>query len=110
MIARLDRPARNVFFVSGLMESGVNFIALDMPQADRFMLHVYAAMAEEEARRISQRTKDALAASKAAEPNLAKWCIARSEIPGQADVFALQIGPQLALSQRASRSDACANS
>ena len=65
VIAKLDRLARNVHFVSGLMETGVDFVAVDMPTADRFMLHVYAAMAEEEGRRISQRTKAALAAAKA---------------------------------------------
>lgn len=65
VIAKLDRLARNVHFVSGLMESGVDFVAADMPQADRFMLHIFAAMAEEEGRRISERTKSALAAAKA---------------------------------------------
>lgn len=65
IIAKLDRLARNVHFISGLMETGVDFVAVDMPTADRFMLHVYAAMAEEEGRRISQRTKAALAAAKA---------------------------------------------
>lgn len=64
VIAKLDRLARNVHFISGLMESGVDFVAADMPNADRFMLHVYAAMAEEEGRRISERTKAALAAAK----------------------------------------------
>ena len=47
------------------MESNVDFVAVDMPTADRFMLHVYAAMAEEEGWRISQRTKAALAVAKA---------------------------------------------
>ena len=64
VIAKLDRLARNVHFISGLMESGIDFVAADMPNADRFMLHVYAAMAEEEGRRISERTKAALAAAK----------------------------------------------
>ncbi len=64
VIAKLDRLARNVHFISGLMESGVDFLAADIPQADRFMLHVYAAMAEEEGRRISERTKAALKAAK----------------------------------------------
>jgi DNA invertase Pin-like site-specific DNA recombinase len=64
LIAKLDRLARNVFFISGLMESSVRFVAVDMPTKDRLMLHVQAAFAEEEARRISQRTKEALAAAK----------------------------------------------
>ena len=64
VIAKLDRLARNVHFISGLMESGVDFVAADMPQADRFMLHIFAAMAEEEGRRISERTKAALQAAK----------------------------------------------
>lgn len=65
LIAKLDRLARNVAFIANLLESGVKFIAVDMPNADRFMLHVYAAMAEEEGRRISERTKSALASAKA---------------------------------------------
>ena len=64
VIAKLDRLARNVHFISGLMESGVDFVAVDQPTKDRFMLHVQAAFAEEEARRISMRTKEALAAAK----------------------------------------------
>ena len=72
VIAKLDRLARNVHFVSGLMETRVDFVAVDMPVADPFMLHVYAAMAEEESRRISIRTKDALAAAKARGVELGK--------------------------------------
>lgn len=64
VIAKLDRLARNVHFISGLMESNVFFLAADQPTKDRFMLHLQAAFAEEEARRISQRTKEALAAAK----------------------------------------------
>ncbi|HKP05437.1 MAG TPA: recombinase family protein [Chthoniobacterales bacterium] len=63
-IAKLDRLARNVHFISGLLETGVNFLAVDQPTKDRFMLHLHAAFAEEEARRISIRTKEALAAAK----------------------------------------------
>jgi DNA invertase Pin-like site-specific DNA recombinase len=65
LIARLDRLARNVKFISSLMEEGVPFVACDMPNATPFMLHVYAAVAEEEARAISKRTRAALAAAKA---------------------------------------------
>lgn len=64
VIAKLDRLGRNVHFISGLMESGIEFVAADNPSKDRFMLHIRAAMAEEESRMIRQRTKDALAAAK----------------------------------------------
>lgn len=64
LIAKLDRLARSVFFISGLMESGVEFLAVDQPTKDRFMLHIQAAFAEEEARRISERTKAAMLSAK----------------------------------------------
>ena len=47
------------------METGVEFRCCDFPTADRTMLHIYAAMAEHEGRRISERIRDALAAKKA---------------------------------------------
>ena len=65
LIAKLDRLARNVAFVSNLMESGVEFVAADMPTVNRLTVHILAAVAEEEARMISARTKAALAAAKA---------------------------------------------
>lgn len=65
LIAKLDRLARNVAFVSNLMETGVEFVAVDMPQANRLTVHIIAAIAEHEAELISTRTKDALAAAKA---------------------------------------------
>ena len=65
IIAKLDRLARNVHFVAGLMESGVEFVATDMPTVNRITVHILAAVAEEEARMISARTKAALAAAKA---------------------------------------------
>ena len=65
VLAKLDRLARNVHFISGLMETGVDFAIADMPNADRFQLHLYAALAEKEGEVISQRTKAALQAAKA---------------------------------------------
>ena len=65
LIAKLDRLARNVHFVSGLMESKVKFVACDLPEANQLTIHIMAAFAEHEARRISERTRDALAAAKA---------------------------------------------
>lgn len=65
VIAKLDRLARNVRFIAGIMDSGVPFVAVDQPFANRLTLHVLAAIAEHEAAAISERTKAALAAAKA---------------------------------------------
>ena len=65
VIAKLDRLARNVHFISGLMNSDVEFVAVDMPSASRLTIHILAAVAEHEREMISQRTKAALAAAKA---------------------------------------------
>jgi DNA invertase Pin-like site-specific DNA recombinase len=65
VIAKLDRLARNVAFTSSLMESGVEFTACDFPTANRLTVHILAAVAEHEAKMISDRTKAALAAAKA---------------------------------------------
>lgn len=64
-IAKLDRLSRNMAFIANLMDSGVDFVACDMPAASRISLHIMAAMAEYERDMISQRTKAALAAAKA---------------------------------------------
>ena len=65
IIAKLDRLARNVAFIANLMESAVDFVAVDFPQANRLTLHILAAVAEHEREMISARTKAALAAAKA---------------------------------------------
>jgi DNA invertase Pin-like site-specific DNA recombinase len=62
VIAKLDRLARNVWLTSTLMESGIDFVACDNPHATRLTIHILAAVAEEEARLISERTKAALRA------------------------------------------------
>jgi DNA invertase Pin-like site-specific DNA recombinase len=65
IIAKLDRLARNVAFVSNLLEAGIEFEAVDFPQANRLTIHILAVVAEHEARMISDRTRLALAAAKA---------------------------------------------
>ncbi len=65
IIAKLDRLARNVAFVSNLMEAGVEFQAVDFPTANRLTIHILAAVAEHEARMTSERTRLALQAAKA---------------------------------------------
>lgn len=65
VIAKLDRLARNMAFTATLMDSGADFVACDNPEANRLTIHILAAVAEDEARRISERTTAALAAYKA---------------------------------------------
>jgi DNA invertase Pin-like site-specific DNA recombinase len=65
IIAKLDRLARNVAFIANLMDGGVEFVACDLPHANRLTLHLLAAIAEHEREMISQRTKAALQAAKA---------------------------------------------
>jgi len=65
VIAKLDRLSRNLAFLANLMEAGVDFVATDMPEANRTMLQMMAVFAEHERRMISQRTKDALQSAKA---------------------------------------------
>jgi DNA invertase Pin-like site-specific DNA recombinase len=65
LIAKLDRLSRNVHFVSGLIETGCDFVAADIPQANKVMIQMHAVMAEFEPDQISSRTKAALAAAKA---------------------------------------------
>jgi DNA invertase Pin-like site-specific DNA recombinase len=65
LVSKLDRLSRDVAFVSGLMAQRVPFIVAELGRdADPFMLHLYAALAEKERSLISQRTRDALNAAK----------------------------------------------
>src|SRR5439155_23680324 len=64
LIAKLDRLSRNAAFLLNLRDSGVDFVAVDMPHADKFTVGIMALVAEKERDMISQRTKDSLAAAR----------------------------------------------
>jgi DNA invertase Pin-like site-specific DNA recombinase len=101
VVAKLDRLSRDVHFVSGLMAHRVPFVVAELGRdADPFMLHLYAALAEKERSLISQRTKAALAAKKAAgvklgnPRNLTEISVAgRQAQRVEADRFAGEIAP-----------------
>jgi DNA invertase Pin-like site-specific DNA recombinase len=95
VIAKLDRLARNVAFISGLIESKVRFVAADMPDADKTMLQIYAVMAERERDAISKRTKEALAVAKARGVRLGRG----EEMHANADAFAKTMAPIVAQMQ-----------
>lgn len=65
LIAKLDRLSRDAHFLLGMQKAGVKFVAVDMPSANELTVGIMSLVAQEEARAISRRTKDALAASKA---------------------------------------------
>lgn len=65
VVAKLDRLARNAYFLLQLKAAGIEFLCCDMPDANHLTISILAAVAEDEARRISERTKAALAARKA---------------------------------------------
>jgi DNA invertase Pin-like site-specific DNA recombinase len=64
LIAKLDRFSRKVSFIAGIMEQGIGLAIAELPNATDFQLHIFAALAQEERRLISERTKAALAEAK----------------------------------------------
>ncbi len=103
VIAKLDRLARNVYFISGLMESGVEFVAVDMPEANRLTLHILAAVAEHEREMISKRTREALQVAKARGTHLGNPRPAEALVKGRGVIaahladFHDQVQPQVEL-------------
>ncbi|WP_426268122.1 recombinase family protein [Sphingomonas sp. LHG3443-2] len=101
IVAKLDRLSRDVHFISGLMAQRIPFIVAELgADADSFMLHLYAALAEKERKLISERTKAALAAKKAQgvklgnRTNLAEArAKAVASTKATADAFALNVLP-----------------
>lgn len=107
VIAKLDRLSRRVSFVSRLMESGVRFVAADNPSANELTINILAAVAQEERRMISQRTKAALAAAKRrgvklGNPKLSEARgAAQAAVQKRADLFASNVLPVIREAQAA---------
>jgi len=104
VVAKLDRLSRDVHFISGLMAHRVPFIVAELgADADPFMLHIYAALAEKERALIAKRTREALVAAKARGKSLggfrgragtAEDCAkGRAAKTAKADAFAATLRP-----------------
>ena len=107
-VAKLDRLARDVHFVSGLMAQRIPFISVEHgADADSFTLHLFAALAEKERALISARTKAALAAAKArgvalGNPRLSEArAVANARHKAGADTFAVSVTPAIREAQAA---------
>jgi len=88
VIAKLDRLSRNLAFVATIMESGVEFVAVDNPHANKLTIHILAAVAQHEREMISERTKAALAAARARGTQLGNPRLAAAAKRGVASIKA----------------------
>ena len=100
LVAKLDRLSRKVSFLATMMEDKkLNFVVATMPHADKFQLHIYAALAEQERDFISLRTKSALAAAKARGVKLGgarpEAAVRHEAVKDQADNFAKRVIDQI---------------
>jgi DNA invertase Pin-like site-specific DNA recombinase len=84
VIAKLDRLSRNLAFIATLMESGVEFVAVDNPHATKLTVHILAAVAEHEREMISERTRAALRAARARGTQLGNPRLAEAQKRGTA--------------------------
>lgn len=114
VIAKLDRLSRNLAFVATLMESGVEFLAVDNPHANKLTVHILAAVAQHEREMISERTRAALQAAKArgqrlGNPNLLEAAKrATAALKAGADQFAANVLPIIRDLQRGGLTSASA--
>jgi DNA invertase Pin-like site-specific DNA recombinase len=99
VVAKLDRLARDVQFISTLLNGNVKFVCADMPEADRTFLQMVSVFSEYEAKRISERTTEALAALKRQGKKLGSPSpeIGSAEgvkvLKANADAYAERVGP-----------------
>jgi DNA invertase Pin-like site-specific DNA recombinase len=113
VIAKLDRLSRDAHFLLGLEKAGIDFVAADMPNANRLTVGIMAMVAEEERRMISKRTKDALAAAKrrgkklggdrGVVPSRKTRALAVAALKARADSRAADIAPIIADLQAAGK-------
>lgn len=113
VIAKLDRLSRDAHFLLGLEKAGVDFVAADMPNANRLTVGIMAMVAEEERRMISRRTKDALAAAKrrgtklggdrGIVPSNEARAMATDTLQARANARAMDLAPIISELQRAGK-------
>jgi DNA invertase Pin-like site-specific DNA recombinase len=96
LIAKLDRFSRKVSFIAGIMEQGIGLVVAEMPHATDFQLHIFAALAQEERRLISDRTRSALAEAKKRGVRLGRHgAVLAIQHRAAADDRAVALGPTI---------------
>jgi DNA invertase Pin-like site-specific DNA recombinase len=103
VISKLDRLSRDIHFLTGLQKAGIDFTAVDNPNANRLTVHILIAVAQHEREVISERTKVALAAARARGTVLGGYkggpppdaALSIKTRVAAADAFAAMVGPMI---------------